>query len=58
MKTFAQFLEQKRATGQFGMGTGRSPTGLLAGGVPKPAKPHKPTYAGMNVAKIYKMGNN
>ena len=53
MISFQQFIEQKKqANGFFGMGTGKSPTRLMAMGSPKPAKPGKLTYKKISIEKI------
>lgn len=52
MRTFSDFLESK-GTGKFGMGTGQSPTKLMAVGASKPAKPGHVKYSGLAVTKIY-----
>jgi hypothetical protein len=52
MMTFRQFLEAK-STGKFGMGTGQSPTKLMAVGASKPAKPSHLKYAGLAVTSVY-----
>jgi len=52
MRTFSEFMESK-ATGKFGMGTGQSPTKLMAVGASKPSKPTHLKYTGLAVTKTY-----
>lgn len=55
MMNFWQFLDEKaKSPGAFSKAN--SPSRLLARGCSRPARPNKPKYAGLSVAKVYPVG--